>query len=161
VLTFDGLAHTFHTLKLPRDPACPVCGGQPTIRQLRAEDYETACVPAVAATSPAETPLEISVVEAKRQLDATPDRTLLIDVREPYEWQICRIANSEHVPMRQIPARVDALPKDKHLMIICHTGVRSRRVTEFLRAQGFPAVSNVAGGIASWADQIDPTLQRY
>jgi len=161
LLTFDGLARGFRVLKLARDPACPVCGGQPAIRELCAENYETACSPPNESTSQTEIPLEISVTEAKRRLDSAPNRTLLIDVREPYEWQICHIENSEHVPMRQIPARADALPKDRHLLIICHTGVRSLRVTEFLRAQGFAAVSNVAGGVAAWTEHIDPTLARY
>jgi adenylyltransferase/sulfurtransferase len=86
---------------------------------------------------------------------------LLVDVREPYETEICRIAGAKLIPMRQIPDRMRDLPRDGHLLIICHTGGRSLRVTEFLRAQGFPTVSNVAGGIDAWATQIDPALRRY
>ena len=63
--------------------------------------------------------------------------------------------------MRQIPGSLGTLPHDKHLLVLCHTGVRSLRVTEFLREQGFTAVSNVAGGIKAWAEEIDPTLPRY
>ena len=63
--------------------------------------------------------------------------------------------------MRQIPERASALPKDRHILVLCHHGARSRRVTDYLRANGFPAVTNIAGGINAWAEQIDPTMQRY
>ena len=162
LLTCDALAQNFRTVKVARDAACPVCGNSATIRELRVENYDQTC--ALSATAPAkqdEVPLEISVAEAKRLLDTAPQRTLLIDVREPYEWEICHLPNAEHIPMRQIPVQAGALPGDKHLLILCHTGVRSLRVTEFLREQGFIAVSNVAGGIAAWASEIDPTLRRY
>ena len=158
LLTCDTRTQSFATLKIARDPACAVCGSGPAIRELRAENYEIACAP-VPATE--DFPLELTVTESKRRLDAGPQRAVLVDVREPYEWEICRVENSEHVPMRQIPAHVPTLPKDKHLLIICHTGVRSMRVTEFLRAQGFAAVSNVAGGIRAWAEEIDPAMPRY
>ena len=82
-------------------------------------------------------------------------------MREPYEIEICRVAGAEHIPMRQIPERADALPRDKHLLILCHAGGRSRRVTEFLRARGFNAVTNIAGGINAWAEEIEPGMARY
>lgn len=106
-------------------------------------------------------PLEIPVAEVKQLRDATPDRTAIIDVREPYELDICRIDGAQHIPMRQIPAQLDSLARDKHLLILCHVGGRSRRVTEFLRAQGFHAVSNITGGINAWAEEIEPGMQRY
>lgn len=105
-------------------------------------------------------PLEISVSETK-QLLANPDQVELIDVREPVERDLCSIPGSTHIPMRQIPEQLTTLPKDRHLLIHCHHGGRSLRVTQFLRAQGFTRVSNVAGGIDAWAEQIDPTLKRY
>ena len=85
----------------------------------------------------------------------------IIDVREPYELEICRVGDAQHIPMRQIPEQLDALPKDKHLMILCHAGGRSRRVTEFLRSRGYNNVSNIAGGIDAWAETIEPGMQRY
>jgi adenylyltransferase/sulfurtransferase len=63
--------------------------------------------------------------------------------------------------MRQIPENVDALPRDKHLLILCHSGARSRRVTDFLRARGLNAVSNITGGIDAWAREIEPGMRRY
>lgn len=106
-------------------------------------------------------PLELSVEEAHRLLATQPEGVLLIDVREPHEWEICRIPGAELIPMRQIPERLGSLPRDKHLLIHCHHGGRSLRVTEFLRAHGIAAVSNVAGGIDAWAQAFDPAMPRY
>ena len=162
LLTYDALTQRFQTLALPRDPRCPLCGTTPTMHGVSAENYAAVCAPAPASSMDAtDYPLEISVAETKRLLDEKTHTVRLIDVREPYETEICQIKGSELIPMRQIPERLPELPRDAHLLILCHTGGRSLRVTEFLRAQGFTAVSNVAGGIAAWTDQIDPTLQRY
>ena len=106
-------------------------------------------------------PLELSVEETKRLLDTQKDAVVLIDVREPHELELCRIAGADHIPMRQIPEHVGALPKDKHLLIHCHHGGRSLRVTQYLRANGYEAVSNVAGGIEAWSLVIDPSVPRY
>ena len=113
--------------------------------------------------SSAPVPLEISVEETRALLAARPEDTRLIDVREPFEHQTARIAGSEFIPMRQIPEHVgtELLPRDKHLLIHCHHGGRSLRVTEYLRAQGYPRVTNVAGGIHAWSQQIDPTVPTY
>ena len=75
--------------------------------------------------------------------------------------ELCCIAGSTRIPMKQIPEHVTTLPKDKHLLIHCHHGGRSMRVTQFLRANGFSAVSNVAGGIDAWSLTIDPNIPRY
>jgi adenylyltransferase/sulfurtransferase len=108
-----------------------------------------------------EFPLEIDVVSAQRLHLADPTRTVIIDVREPYELEICHIEGAEPIPMRTIPARLERLPRDKHLLILCHSGGRSGRITDFLRAQGFLAVSNITGGIDAWAQALDPTMRRY
>ena len=109
----------------------------------------------------ADYPLEISVTEAKRLLDQSPCGVLLVDVREPDEVAIASVRGAELIPMGQIPAQAHSLPRDEHLLIMCHHGGRSLRVTEYLRAQGHTAVSNIAGGIDAWADQIDSSLRRY
>jgi adenylyltransferase/sulfurtransferase len=172
LLLVDALGANFRTLALAPDPACPACGPAATLRELRAENYEATCAPPapiqrqlivdVFADAPAaEVPLEISVEDTKRLLNTRPGEVVLIDVREPYELAICRIAGSVAIPMRQVPGHLGTLPHDKHLLMLCHTGMRSMRVTEYLRAQGFPAVSNVGGGIAAWADSIEPAMARY
>jgi adenylyltransferase/sulfurtransferase len=106
-------------------------------------------------------PLELSVEEAKHLLDTRPAQTLLVDVREPHELAICRLPFAEHIPMRQITGQASALARDRHILVLCHHGGRSRRVTQFLRQSGLTNVSNVTGGIDAWAERIDPTLARY
>ena len=86
---------------------------------------------------------------------------LLLDVREPDEVSTCAVAGSQHIPMRQIPENLGALPRDRHILVLCHHGGRSLRVTQFLQANGYTLVTNVAGGIDAWAEQIDPSLARY
>jgi adenylyltransferase/sulfurtransferase len=163
LLTYDALAQRFQTLALARDPHCPLCGTAPTIHGLPGETGAPAgCNPgAETPMNGHDCPLELSVEETKHLLDTAPDRTALIDVREPWEIKICQIPGAEPIPMRQIPARLGTLPRDRHLLILCHQGIRSLRVTEFLREHGYAAVSNVAGGIEAWAQRIDPTLRRY
>jgi molybdopterin/thiamine biosynthesis adenylyltransferase/rhodanese-related sulfurtransferase len=163
LLTYNALAQQFQTLQLARNPECPLCGASPTIRDVSASRYAaiTCEPPSPTLMSETEFPLELSVSEVKQRRDAAPDRTAIIDVREQYELDICRVAGAEHIPMRQIPEHLDTLARDKHLMILCHTGMRSMRVTEFLRARGFAEVSNIAGGIDAWAEEIEPGMQRY
>lgn len=102
-----------------------------------------------------ETPLEVDVVTASRLFG---DGALLLDVREPVEVASAAVAGSQHLPMRQIPEAMADLPRDRQILVLCHVGGRSLRVTQYLRANGFDKVSNVAGGIVAWAEQVDPTL---
>jgi adenylyltransferase/sulfurtransferase len=105
-----------------------------------------------------ETPLEVDIATAAQWLK---EGALLLDVREASEVETCAIAGSRHIPMRQIPASLPNLPRDRLILVLCHHGSRSLMVTRFLRTNGFPLVSNVAGGIDAWAQQIDPSLARY
>lgn len=103
-------------------------------------------------------PLETDVATAAQLASAG---TLLIDVREPNEFATCQIAGSVHLPIREIPARMSEIPTDRQVLILCHHGGRSARVTQFLRSAGWDNVTNVAGGIDAWARHVDPTLARY
>jgi adenylyltransferase/sulfurtransferase len=103
-------------------------------------------------------PLEIDVTTAAQRVR---EGALLLDVREPFEVTACAVAGSRHIPMRQIPGSLSDLPRDRLILALCHHGARSLRVTQYLRANGFPQVSNVAGGIDAWAVEIDPALPRY
>ncbi len=161
LLTYDALGQNFSTLKIPRDPACRLCGAEAVITTLDPARYDFSCAPAPLLMTPDSVPLELTVEESHRLLNTAASDTHLIDVREPFEFEICAIPGAEPIPMRQIPEHLGDLPREKHLLIHCHHGGRSLRVTEYLRAQGFPRVSNVAGGIEAWAEQIDPTLRRY
>lgn len=157
LLTYDALAPQFQTLTLARDPHCPLCGSAPTIRGL--PTCAAACAAPLPPMSTEAYPLEVTVTEARQLLDTKA--ALLVDVREPFEIEICRVEDAELIPLRQIPEHVRTLPKDKHLLMLCHHGRRSLSATEFLRANGYTAVSSIAGGIDAWAEQIDPTMARY
>ena len=86
---------------------------------------------------------------------------IVLDVREAQELDICRLEGALHIPMGDIPARVDDLPSDRLLIVICHHGVRSRSVVDFLRRSGFDGAVNLDGGIEAWACEIDSAMQRY
>jgi adenylyltransferase/sulfurtransferase len=103
-------------------------------------------------------PLEIDVTTAA---DYLRQGALLLDVREPHEVAICAVAGSQPIPMRQIPENLATLPQDQPILVMCHHGGRSERVTQFLRSKGYNQATNIAGGIDAWAQQIDPTLARY
>lgn len=105
-----------------------------------------------------ETPLEVDVTTAAR---LQREGALLLDVREAAEVATCAIPGSRHIPMGRIPESMEELPRDQLILVQCHHGGRSLRVTQFLRANGFTRVSNVAGGIDAWAVQINPALARY
>lgn len=164
LVVFDALAHRFRTVGVRRDPACPVCGSAPRIRELHPEAYSFGChapepsAPADEPTSGAE-PSEVDVATA-RDLLARGGAELL-DVREPHEHAICQLAGSRLLPMRKVPASLETLPRDRRLLVLCHHGGRSARVAEFLRANGFARAINVRGGIDAWAAELDPELQRY
>jgi adenylyltransferase/sulfurtransferase len=100
------------------------------------------------------------VHEAAR-LAADGAGAVVLDVREPFEHAIGVVEGSLLVPMRRVPESLGDLPADKPILVICHTGVRSLRVTEYLRAQGFERSSNIAGGIDAWSREIDQSIPRY
>ena len=108
------------------------------------------------------TPLEIDVQSVKQMLDSGEKFTLL-DCREPSEIATAQIAGTLHIPMRDIPARIAELEAQKagRLVVHCHHGGRSLRVTQYLRQQGFDQAQNMAGGIDAWSQEIDPTIPRY
>ncbi|HEB58947.1 MAG TPA: sulfurtransferase [Gammaproteobacteria bacterium] len=86
---------------------------------------------------------------------------LLLDVREPWEYDICHIEGSRLVPMGQLPAVVDDLEKDVEIVVICHHGIRSRYACQYLASLGFADLINLEGGVEAWATQIDPAMPRY
>ncbi|MGD0052979.1 MAG: rhodanese-like domain-containing protein [Vulcanimicrobiaceae bacterium] len=103
---------------------------------------------------------EISVVELKRRRDAGEPH-LLLDVREPDEIATASVDGATTIPMGDVPARLDELPTDRPIVVMCHGGRRSARVTVFLNDNGFPDAVNLAGGIDDWSERIDPAVPRY
>lgn len=93
--------------------------------------------------------------------DARREKPLLLDVREPWEYQAARIEGSQLVPMREVPARVEEIDTDKEVVAICHHGGRSMQVAMFLEKQGFKRVHNLMGGIDAWSRTVDPAVPLY
>ncbi|MCG2575532.1 sulfurtransferase [Dechloromonas sp. XY25] len=92
--------------------------------------------------------------------DKRPDPVLL-DVREPWELELCRLAGSQHIPMHLVPMRCAEIDTDRDIVVICHHGARSMQVAMFLERQGFDSVLNLSGGVDAWAGEIDPDMRRY
>ena len=93
--------------------------------------------------------------------DADRAKPVLLDVREPWEVALCKLPGSQHIPMHLVPLRSNELNPDDEIVIICHHGRRSMQVGMFLERQGFSSLINLTGGIAAWADEVDPNLPRY
>jgi len=85
----------------------------------------------------------------------------LVDVREPWEFQICRIDGAELLPMRQVPSSLDRIDRHRPVVVICHHGIRSQQVALYLAHQGFEQVFNLSGGVARWAQDVDPSMPTY
>ncbi|HRP22933.1 rhodanese-like domain-containing protein [Thauera sp.] len=98
---------------------------------------------------------------AQRLQDPQQPAPVLLDVREPWEFQICHIDGSLPMPMSSVPARVAELDRDAEIVVVCHHGGRSAQVCMFLEHQGFTRVINLAGGVAGWAAQVDPRMPQY
>ena len=103
----------------------------------------------------------ISPEELKEMLDRGANAPRLIDVREPWEFAICRIAGAENIPMEELPARVGELDRDRETVFICHHGTRSQRVAHDLESMGFSRTLNLDGGVDAWAQSVDPDMQQY
>jgi len=106
------------------------------------------------------TELEISTAELKKRLDAS-EKILLIDVREPWEYEVCRIDGAKLFPMRTIPANLQTLDVEEPVICYCHHGMRSLDVAVWLRKQGVESARSLAGGIDKWSAEIDPKVPRY
>ena len=156
LLLFDAMKLEFRELALKRDPTCPACGEQPTIRELI--DYEAFC--GIEAELPAAEGEEISVQEVARELGGNPD-LVLVDVRRQVEWDICHVEGSVLIPLDVLTERAGELDRDKELVTICRSGVRSVRAVRALRAAGFPRVRSMRGGVHAWAEEIDVSMPHY
>src|SRR5262245_43578256 len=103
----------------------------------------------------------ISVEELRRRLAADPGSVFLLDVRADDERREAAILPSKHIPMDDVPNRTAELPRDKEIVVYCHTGARSMMIAGFLEGSGFENVSNLLGGIDAWSREIDPSVARY
>jgi molybdopterin/thiamine biosynthesis adenylyltransferase/rhodanese-related sulfurtransferase len=160
LLLYDALQMTFREFKVRRNPKCPMCGDQPTIAKLI--DYEQFCgLRGQEAPAPAADGLgEITVEELKRRLDQGED-LFVLDVRNPEEFQICRIPGTTLLPLPELPQRFRELPAERELIVHCKSGMRSAKAIGFLKQQGFRKLKNLKGGILAWADRIDRGMPKY
>src|SRR5438105_5671663 len=162
-LIFDALRMRFRELKLRKDPDCPVCGTHPTVKALI--DYEQFCgihpaAPESITVDNASRATEITSVDLKQRLDRG-DRLRIVDVREPNEYQINRIAGSTLIPLGDVPKRYTELDPNDEIVVHCKMGGRSAKAADFLRSVGFKSVLNLKGGILDWIDKVDPTQPKY
>ena len=139
---FDGLGQRWQELALEKDPACAVCGGERPAPRRAEQRFPEA--------------LEPEALQAR--LDAGEALTLL-DCREPFEWEICHLAGSTLMPMGQLA--LDAIPRERPVVVVCHHGPRSVHVASYLLANGYPEVAFLDGGLHAWSYAIDPSMARY
>lgn len=158
LLLFDALQMKFRELRLQKDPNCPICGKSPTIKTLI--DYEAFCGLGRGSADSLSEENEIKVTELKSAMDRGAGINL-IDVREPNEYEICRIEGSKLIPVGEIPSRVNEFNLTDEYVFQCHTGVRSGWAVNLLRQLGFRKVKNLKGGIDAWALEVDPSMPRY
>jgi adenylyltransferase/sulfurtransferase len=158
LVLFNALDMKFRELKLRRDPACPVCGEHPTIKELI--DYEVFCG-IEPPSKENENPDEVTVQEMKKALDDPRLGIKVIDVREPFEYEIARIEGVPLLPLSQLQQRFTELDPNQQYYLLCKVGARSHSAVEFLRQQGFKYVKNVKDGINAWSDEIDRNVPRY
>ncbi len=163
-MIYDALRMRFRELKLRKDADCPVCGTHPTVTRLI--DYEQFCgvaphqVAAEAAKTPASSADALTPRELKAELDRG-EKLVIVDVREPQEYQINRIQGSVLIPLGDLPKRYVELDPNANIVSQCKSGVRSAKAQEFLRSKGFTSVRNLTGGILGWIDQVDPSQPKY
>jgi len=151
LLTFDALRMRFRDLKLRKDPRCVACGPDASLTTLVEEDMS--CEPSVSAD-------EIAPRELKAKLDRG-EPVVLLDVRDPDEISVSKIAGAREVPLAELEARLGELDKQSDVVAYCLSGSRSGRAARQLRAAGFLRVKNLSGGIKAWVDQVDSSLPRY
>jgi sulfur-carrier protein adenylyltransferase/sulfurtransferase len=156
LLLFDALKLRFRELQLRKDPSCPVCGEQPSIRELI--DYEAFCG---IGAEPAYDGPEITAEELSREMQQKGPELVLIDVREPHEWEIAHIEGARLIPLGQLPERLGELDGHAEIVTHCHHGVRSMKALQLLKGAGFSRVRSLAGGIDAWADRIEVGMPRY
>ena len=159
LLLYDALGMKFRELKLRRDKDCPVCGDHPTVTKLI--DYQQFCgMKPMTNEAPAAASGVIDALELKQKIDRG-DKFVLLDVREPHEYQIARIPGSILIPLGDLPKRLSELDKNADIVAQCKSGGRSQKAVDLLKQNGFQYVRNMTGGITAWSDKVDPSVPKY
>ena len=161
LLHYDALQMKFREYRVRRNPQCPVCGDNPTVTGLI--DYEQFCgVRGQEAPAPAAAAGHGSITaeELKQRLDKG-ESVFILDVRNPNEYQICRIEGSTLLPLPELPQRFAELSREVEMIVHCKSGMRSAKAIQFLREQGFTRLVDLRGGILAWAERVDPNMPKY
>jgi len=158
LLVFDALKMSFRELKLRKNPDCPICGENPTIHEFI--DYEQFCGIFPTDDSDAITEDDVTVQELQQKIDAGDD-FFLLDVREPFEREICKLQDDLVIPLNQLSENLNKLNTADDIVIYCRSGARSMKALNFLKDVGFTRLKNLKGGIIAWANEIDPAMPIY
>ena len=159
LLLFDAWQMKFREFKLRKDPACPACGENATIKELI--DYEEFCGLRAQPQAQPDELEEITATELRQRLDSGKDLQI-IDVRETFEYDIARIAGTKLIPLGQVVARMNEIDPSRETVMHCKAGVRSAKAIAALKQAGFPGrLINLKGGITAWSDEVDPTVAKY
>jgi adenylyltransferase/sulfurtransferase len=161
LMVYDALEMTYRKIKVRKDPACALCGENPTITDLL-EDYEDFCGTVPAEAQAAAAGSTITALELKEWQDVGKD-IFLVDVREPAEYEIVRIPGATLIPKGEILSgeALSRFPQDRQIVLHCKSGVRSAEALAALKAAGFSNAVHLQGGILSWIKQVDPSLPTY
>jgi sulfur-carrier protein adenylyltransferase/sulfurtransferase len=151
LMIYDALEMTYRAVKVRKDPECPLCGKNPTITELI--DYEEFCGTVSDAAVEATLGSTITAAELKELQDADAPM-LLVDVREPAEWDIVRIPGAVLIPKAELPSRLAELPQDRPVIAYCKTGIRSAESLALLKDAGFSDAKHVQGGVTAWTVQV-------
>jgi adenylyltransferase/sulfurtransferase len=158
LILFDALRMKFRELRLRKNPDCVICGPNPTVTKLI--DYEQFCgIGGEEHVPPAKLP-EVTAPELKKMMDEKKS-FVLIDVREPHEYQICSIPGSRLIPLGDVARRMNELNSADEIVVHCKSGMRSAKAVELLMQSGFRKIHNLKGGILAWSDQVDPSVPKY
>jgi adenylyltransferase/sulfurtransferase len=158
LLLFDALAMKFREIKLKRDPKCPVCGDNPTVTELI--DYKEFCGVPQDDANKGDPELEISATELKTRLD-NKDDFILIDVREPDEYDIAKIEGSVLIPLGELEEGMKKIDKNADIVVHCKLGGRSASAQEWMLENGYTKVLNMTGGITAWSNDVDSSIPVY
>lgn len=158
LLLVDALGMKFRQLTLRKNPRCPACGEHPTINALI--DYEQFCGLRPEPAEADQDQWDITPLELKERLDRGED-IFILDVREPQEWEICRLPGATLIPLSQLPSRMHELNSADFIVVHCRSGARSAQAVRLLYNAGFRKIKNLKGGTLAWSDQVDPTMPKY
>ena len=157
LLMFDALNMRTHELNLLKDPDCPICGTNPIIREhaSSSQSFHESCSVLPSATA------EIAVTELQSMLNDPSIKLTLLDVRDPHEWDICRIEGAKHIPLNLLSERLYEVDATADVIVYCLSGERSRTAVKLVYQAGFKNVRYLSGGIRAWADFVDPSMPIY